>query len=682
VAVAFFTAVFFALCPLHLNAIGWISGRTLPLATLFVLVGALAALQRQTPPLLITSCYVAGLLCHPAAFFMPLVILFFDVLQRRPDWRSRLASVHLPMLIIMAGYFVLLRSMDQRIWRSDATRAVLETHTLLDTLSRLMVPLNEAITNPDKAPLVKWAVLAVLLPLQVIVLVFRRAAPPPIFWVGLVWFLLMVAPILSSAQLDRSLADSRLFYGVMPPLYLMLASLFFADTVVFRQATKSRSDRRTLARAVAFGVVFCAVLGVCMFKNGQAYADAGGLVRHVQDAAIGAARGTPSRTRICVIDPPASYAGAPVFARGLTQALAPPHRLEPEGRQILVVRSRNTEPLIKLLSGDHPRLVVMWMDDRGLRPKAPLEAISPVFSPPDEPDEPYRAPRFAGWDLEAWRPENGLAGSVGQDGFTGATGSPDPWFVSPPMVIPASWIKAVEVRMSIKNADGSPVPIDLFWAVLEDPDAFSGERVSRRFIPGDGAMHLITFPLTPGEGVDPDRPENYLARLRVDPAPSDAIRLESVTLVAGPGAPGGERLAIEWNEHALGKWVAGPDSTVRLDQGELRLETQGNDPMVISPVIDLEGSEIRAIEVVMRVDSDQNQGQLFWATDDPGGFDEARSCRFKVHGGDGRYHRYLVYLKGPYRVPLGARLKALRIDPMAGPGTAWIRSVKVFTIGE
>jgi len=683
VAVAFFSAVFFALCPLHLNAVGWISGRTLPLATVFLLVGTLGALQRRTAPLLITSCYVAGLLCHPAAFFMPLIVLFFDVLQRRPDWRSRLASVHLPMLIIMAGYFVLLRSMGVRIWRTDDTLAVLQTSHLMDTLGRLVVPLNESITNPAKAPLVKLAVLAVLLPLQVIVLIFRRAAPPPIFWIGLVWFLLMVAPILSTAQLSADLADSRLFYGVMPPLYLMLASLFFADTVVFREPTRSRSDRQTLTRAVAFGLIFCAVLGVCMFKNDQAYAGAGDLVRHVQNSAIDAARGRSSETRIWVIDPPVDYAGAPVFARGLTEALSPPHRRDPEGRQIQVVRSKDTEPLIKELSGNHPRMVVMWMNHSGLRPERPFQVVSPVFAPPDQPDEPFRAPRFAGEDFAAWSQQNGLAGTADPGGFKGGSGTDDPWLVSPPMVIPSSWIKEVRVRMSTRSADGSLVPIDLFWACLEDPNEFSSDRQARRFIPGDGALHEIVFPLTLGEKKDPNRPENYLARLRLDPARSDDIHIESITLVTGAAAPGQEQVAIEWSKHALEKWRVGADTTVRLDQGDLRLETEGGDPMAISPVIDLNGEDVRLVEVVMRVDSDQNQGQFFWATDDPNGFNETRSYRFKVHVGDGRFHRYFIHLKGgQYRIPRGSRLKALRIDPMAGPGTAWIRSVKVFKIGK
>jgi hypothetical protein len=685
-AVAFFSALFFALCPLHLNAVGWISGRTLPLATVFLLVGTLGSLQRQTAPLLITSCYVGGLLCHPAAFFMPLIVLFFDVLQRRPDWRSRLASVHLPMLVIMAGYFVLLRSMGVRIWRTDDTLAVLQTSTLMDTLGRLMVPLNESITNPDKAPFVKWTVLAVLLPLQVIVLIFRRAAPPPVFWIGLVWFLLMVAPILSSAQLSADLADSRLFYGVMPPLYLMLASLFFADTVVFREPTRSRTDRQTLTRAVAFGVIFCAVLGVCMFKNDQAYAGAGNLVRHVQRSAIDAARGTTEETRICIMDPPVAYAGAPVFARGLTEALSPPHRRDPKHPQIFVVRSEDTEPLIKELAGDGEkrtkRIVVMWMNPYGLRPERPFQVISPVFPPPDQPDEPFRAPRFAGEDFAAWRTKNGLVGTTDASGFKGSAGTDDPWLVSPPMVIPSSWIKEVQVRMSIKSTAAPLVPIDLFWARLEDPNAFSSDRQSRRVIAGDGALHELVFPLTIGEGEDPDRPENYLTRLRLDPARSDEIHIESITLVTGAAAPGREQLAIEWNKHALTKWRAGSDTTARLDQEDLRVETEGEDPMVLSPLIDLKGEEVRLVEVVMRVDSDQSDGQCFWATDDPTDFNETRSCRFKVHAGDGRFHHYFIYLKGPYRIPRGSRLKALRIDPMAGPGTAWIRSVKVFKIGE
>ncbi|MBN2489963.1 MAG: hypothetical protein JXQ29_03825 [Planctomycetes bacterium] len=675
--VAFLAAVFFVLSPLHLNAVHWISGRSLTLAIVFLLLAALAATRRRPAPVLSATAYLAALLCHPAAFTAPLVALLVDVVAGRGAWRGRLLTIHLPLLALMAAYIVFQSTTGERLWHTRNVRAALAPAVLLDTLARLIVPLNEAITNPAKAPLLKWGVLLGLLPLQILVLIVRRAAPPRTFWVGLIWFVVMLIPILPSARLGTELADSRVFYGVVPPLALMLAALFLADTAVFRPSAGRAADRRALARATVFALVFAVSLVLALVKNGQAYAGAGRLVRHVQDAALEAARGESADSWIYLMEPPSAYAGAPVFATGLKRALAPPFRTAAEARRIGVVHVRDMAPLLERLRGVHPPLVVLWMHAAGLEPRRPFARISPLFPATGEPDEPFLPPRFAGAELATWRPDSGLVGAADERGFVGQTSSEDPWLLSPPMVIPSDWIEAVSVRMSVHGSREPVLPVDLFWAELSRPDAFRPERSCRQFVPTTGAMETLTFALSPPDGARP--PERFLARLRLDPPPGPAaVHIESIALVPGPGCPCAQRVAASWEGPELAGWTVAPGTTGRLENSDLVLRTQGVDPYAVSPVLDLPAAALRGIEVALRVDAASTEAAIYWATDTPEGFCEEQRLPFTVAAGDGQFHRYTLWFQERARLAPDTRIRAIRVDPMAGPGTAWIRLVKLY----
>ena len=677
-AVALFTALFFALCSLHVNAVGWISGRTVPLATVFCLAGILAALRRERSPIFTSVCYVAALVSHPAAFSLPLVVILLDTLGLGRSFWKRFVGVYLPLLVLMAAWYGMLRLSDQRLWRTEATLAALEPAALLETLKRLVLPLNEALTNPDKTPILKWAVFFVALPIQILLLIIRRAAPPRLFYVGLGWFVLMMVPIISRARLGPDLADSRLFYGVLAPLYLMAAALFFADTAAVRQPPGRSSGRGATIRAALTGLLFCSLLGFLLYKNHQAYAGADRLVHHVQKEALASVQGRSTKIVVAVMDPPARYGGAPVFSSGLREALRPPFFHDVNARQIIVVESRHTRPLVEHLSDSHSPLGVMWMNPRGRNPSGPLRPVSPVFLPAGDPPHPYTPPQYTGPDLDTWSLENGLAGSVDGTGFQGSARSEDPWFLSHPMVIPAHWVLAVEVHMSATGIGTAPV--DLFWSLLENPGGFSRSRNCRRILPLDGRIHPLHFPL----GADPSSPappERYLARIRLDPPISEEIRIESIRLLAGPACPGPDQERT-WKGSDLQTWTAAPGTVSALEGKDLRITTRGEDPYVVSSDLRIPAGAVRTVEITMMVDAPSRDAALYWSTLNEPEFSETRSRHFNLRAGRNEYFKYTLTFTGPGRLDPKAVLKAIRIDPMSGPGMARIRSIRLVKAGR
>ena len=155
------------------------------------------------------------------------------------------------------------------------------------------------------------------------------------------------------------------------------------------------------------------------------------------------------------------------------------------------------------------------------------------------------------------------------------------------------------------------------------------------------------------------------------------MHIEEIMLLPGPECPGNEHLAMAWSGLSFGGWVASPGTTLDASGGGLALRTAGDDPYVVSPALDLDGATVHAIEVTMRVDAKVEEAMLYWALDAPEGFREAHSRRFKVHVGDGRYHKYTLGFSGRSRLPAGSRLKRIRIDPTSGPCAAWIREVRI-----
>lgn len=80
---ALLTAFFFMVYPFHNESVAWLSGRLSSMACLFALLALIISNEKKGTGFLLLSiaCYLAGMLCYEAIFFLPIIIILLN-------WRS------------------------------------------------------------------------------------------------------------------------------------------------------------------------------------------------------------------------------------------------------------------------------------------------------------------------------------------------------------------------------------------------------------------------------------------------------------------------------------------------------------------------------------------------------------------------------------------------------------------
>jgi len=103
---------------------------------------------------------------------------------------------------------------------------------------------------------------------------------------------------------------------------------------------------------------------------------------------------------------------------------------------------------------------------------------------------------------------------------------------------------------------------------------------------------------------------------------------------------------------------------VTYPNGVMHLEIPSTDPMIWSPPVEIDASELKTLEVKMRTDAADN-AQLFFGAS-RSGFCEAGSVRFATFG-DNEFHIYTIDVGAN---PLWrGKIGALRFDPTSRPGS-------------
>lgn len=145
-----------------------------------------------------------------------------------------------------------------------------------------------------------------------------------------------------------------------------------------------------------------------------------------------------------------------------------------------------------------------------------------------------------------------------------------------------------------------------------------------------------------------------LAGAAVNPYPREVIEARTVRRWPFDKEPAG--------------WAAVNQCRIDVSGGVLTITATGRDPSLRSDVLDAAG---RRFELVFRARCRSGGGgQVFWTTDTAAGMSEDRSARFMLTH-DGTWREYRV----PFRT--GGRLRHLRLDPGAAPGTVEIRSMEL-----
>jgi protein O-mannosyl-transferase len=234
-----FVAALFAVHPLHVESVAWISERKDVLSTLFFLITILCYSRYVTRPgpwryAAVLAAFASGLMAKPMLVTLPCVLLLLDYwpLARYPAKASlsRLAAEKAPlfMLSVMSGALTLYA---QKMGGAVASMAILPlgarvANALLSYVAyiwKTLWPTRLVALYPMSGQLPLWQVAGAALLLGAIsAAVFWKGRRMPFLPVGWLWFLGTLVPVIGLVQVGGQAMADRYTYIPHIGLFILI----------------------------------------------------------------------------------------------------------------------------------------------------------------------------------------------------------------------------------------------------------------------------------------------------------------------------------------------------------------------------------------------------------------------------------------------------------------------------
>jgi tetratricopeptide (TPR) repeat protein len=267
-----FVAALFAVHPMHVESVAWVSERKDVLAATFWLITMWAYVHyaRKPGPLrygMVALALTMGLLAKPMVATLPLVLLLLDVwpLKRvtlsrsdRADWR-RVIIEKIPLLALAAG-FLAWTLVAQRGIGAVATLEALPFPARLANASmsvvmyidKLVWPSGLAVFYPyPRETPIWWPLAGAGLVIAASILVWRSATRTPQMLIGWLWYLVTLIPVIGLVQVGSHAMADRFTY--LPAIGLFLIAAWGGPELLSRVF---RSQRIAPAAGLVVVIVF------------------------------------------------------------------------------------------------------------------------------------------------------------------------------------------------------------------------------------------------------------------------------------------------------------------------------------------------------------------------------------------------------------------------------------------
>jgi protein O-mannosyl-transferase len=272
-----FVALLFAVHPLHVESVAWVSERKDVLCAGFGLL-ALGAYRRYAHSeghaskrkyyCLVLLFFALGLLSKPMLVTLPFVLLLLDYwpLRRISNYR-KLVWEKLPLLAMSAAVSILtvlaqhgggaVTGFGRMPFSYRASNAAI---AYVGYLEKMFWPLELGVLYPLKPALPLWPVLAAAgLLVLLTLLVARQWKRRPYLVVGWLWFLGTLVPVIGLVQVGAQAMADR--YAYLPSIGLFVAVVWWISDLV--------AGSKSLRRAAAAGGA-AVVLGLAVGARNQA----------------------------------------------------------------------------------------------------------------------------------------------------------------------------------------------------------------------------------------------------------------------------------------------------------------------------------------------------------------------------------------------------------------------------
>jgi protein O-mannosyl-transferase len=279
-------AALFALHPLRVEAVAWISARKDVLSGFFWFAAMLAYVRYARQPsrrryLLVAVVFCFALMSKPVAVTLPLVFLLIDFWPlRRTAVREKLPLFGLSVAACVATYIAQARAGAVAPWDELPLTDRLANAVLsyFEYIAQMFWPTRLSVFYPI-GPITWWRVCVAALALAAITLLaIRWARPRPWFTVGWFWYLLTLLPMSGLIQVGAAAHADR---------YTYLPSVGLAIIVAWACAEIIERYPRSKPFAAGMAAASCAVCAALTFSQTQYWENSMALFRHAIGSTLG-----------------------------------------------------------------------------------------------------------------------------------------------------------------------------------------------------------------------------------------------------------------------------------------------------------------------------------------------------------------------------------------------------------
>jgi tetratricopeptide (TPR) repeat protein len=290
-------AALFAVHPLHVESVAWVSERKDVLSALFFFLMLGAYLHYARAPsiwryLLVTGLFAAGLMSKPMLVTVPLILLLLDywplerIKGQNSEVRGRnseligrwsvakpLVLEKIPLLVLSAGSCLITFAVQKRaigaipplplLWRAEnavVTYVLYIWQTLWPTRLAVFYP------HPNDT-LPGWLIalaLGLLVAMTVVAIVFRRERP--YIFTGWFWYVVMLVPVIGLVQVGEQAHADR--YTYLPHIGLFLLAVWgVADITASRRSTYPIAVTATVV--IIFTLACAAFVQTSYWRNSE-----------------------------------------------------------------------------------------------------------------------------------------------------------------------------------------------------------------------------------------------------------------------------------------------------------------------------------------------------------------------------------------------------------------------------
>ncbi len=239
-----FVAALFAVHPLHVESVAWITERKDVLSTLFLLLALVAYAswvrhRSTTRFLMLCTLFIAGLLAKPMLVTLPIVMLLLDVwplgrvtfaADQWREWRRLTQEKLLFFGLTIAGAAIAV--VEQRNGGALASLSTIPLHLRIENavvscvwyLVKTVWPTNLIVIYEYPASIPAWKVIgAALVLIGITVAAFRTRRQRPYFLVGWLWYVVTLLPVIGVVQVGLQPMADRFTYVPLIGIFVIVA---------------------------------------------------------------------------------------------------------------------------------------------------------------------------------------------------------------------------------------------------------------------------------------------------------------------------------------------------------------------------------------------------------------------------------------------------------------------------